>query len=185
MKAEEEQRLDDFLRVLVSMTDGDFGPRIPLLGDDSPCEAVAAAINILADELQAREEQQEGLHMGRVRDVLEATPDVIAIADTNRHIVFMNRAARRVLKIPPGEDPKGSNLSRMFTPRGGSVFLTQALPEALRTHQWTGEIALQDREGTPIPVSMVVLAHHDHHGRHDYLATIGRDISDLKALEQE
>ena len=58
------------------------------------------------------------------------------------------------------------------------------MPTAIQHGTWSGETALLNQIGEEIPTSQVIIAHNSEQGEVEYLSTILRDISELKATEQ-
>ncbi len=61
--------------------------------------------------------------------------------------------------------------------------LEEGFPQAIERGFWSGETAFLLPDGTELPVHQVILAHKRDDGTVDYLSTVARDISALKAQE--
>jgi signal transduction histidine kinase len=64
------------------------------------------------------------------------------------------------------------------------MVLTEGIPSALQTGLWSGETTFLSRDGTEIPASQVILAHKGPNGEVEFLATIARDITERKRVEE-
>jgi GGDEF domain-containing protein len=58
-----------------------------------------------------------------------------------------------------------------------------ALPATVQHGIWNGESSVLAADGTPVPVSQVIVGHRDSEGRLRFRSTIARDIRDRKAYE--
>jgi PAS domain S-box-containing protein len=131
----------------------------------------------------------------RVLAILDATPDVVSMAEADGTLAYINRAGLELI----GEDPECTGLTRPLPRRlqqaqAGPTFhpewarqliREQGTPTATRTGAWRGETALLDAEDGEIPASQVILAHYDNTGEVAYFSTILRDVSAQRALEAE
>jgi PAS domain S-box-containing protein len=127
------------------------------------------------------EEAQE-----RLIAILEATTDLIGVADPQGRLLYLNSAGRRMLEIHEDEHlPAMSNRQILdFHPeRVRQSVLEVALPTAIREGSWSDENVLLSRTGREIPVSQVVIAHKAPDGTVEFLSTIARDISEKQKAE--
>jgi PAS domain S-box-containing protein len=118
----------------------------------------------------------------RLAATLEATSDVVGIATTAGALVYLNRAARRIVGLDDDRDIAGMALADLFAPGARELLHGIAVPAALRTGAWEGESALAAASGDALPVSQVIVAHGN--GDAGYLSTIMRDISAWKRLDR-
>jgi PAS domain S-box-containing protein len=128
-------------------------------------------------ERKAAEEAQQ-----RLTAILEATPDVVGIADAHARVQFLNRSGRAFTGIAD-EDVSGLRIPDLHPNWASKRIMDDGLPGAMRNGLWTGETALLSAEGEEIPVSQVILSHRGPDGEIAYLSTIMRDISDRKQVE--
>ena len=147
------------------------GRRVPLRG-------LGAIIDVT--ERHVLEEDRE-----RRAAILEATPDFVAIADLDGHIVDLNGAARRLLGVAPDAPASGLQLSQLHEPSGVDRFLREAMPTARADGHWSGEAQFRRHDGSVVPVAQHLLAHRDAAGALCYLSTIARDLTKEKQLEDQ
>ncbi len=121
--------------------------------------------------------------LARMAAILEETPDFVSTADLEHGLEYINRAGRRMLGIPEGEDVRGTRVPNVHPAWAYELIAREGIPTALREGSWIGETALLARDGREIPVSQVILAHRNAAGEVEYLSTIMRDISERKAAE--
>lgn len=146
------------------------------------------------DEARERREQRRLRAAGaaaereraRLAEVLEATPDLVAIADPDGCLSFINGAGRRLLGLG-GDAALGERCLRdLFSEHVAAHLLGEAFPAARRDGYWFGEVALPAPDGSgEIPLSKLVVAHRDGEGKTDYLSIVARDISERKKFEAE
>ena len=133
-------------------------------------------------------------HLRQLTAILEATPDFISLADPDGQVLYVNSGGRRLLGLPEGSrGPVEDEVHTHMAFEAGvwahpdwaaKLIQEKGIPEAIRTGQWEGETALLTASGEELPVSQVILAHHDEDGRLQRLSTIIRDISRHKTLER-
>jgi two-component system sensor histidine kinase UhpB len=119
----------------------------------------------------------------RLIATLEATPDLVLIADRNRRCIYINHAGRKMLGITR-TDEISSLAVREFVPSPAlSVIEHDAIPALEKQGMWTGESVLSNRDKQETPVSLVVLANKTEHGDVQFYSVIARDISERKQAE--
>jgi diguanylate cyclase (GGDEF)-like protein/PAS domain S-box-containing protein len=135
----------------------------------------------LNDSLKRRREHDLERERARLTTILEATSDVVIIADPGDSIIYLNPGARKLLDIT-GEPPE-LNI-RNVHPGDQWNFLRKELL-AHGGGIWQGDVLLQAEDGTQIPVSLVIIAHRDNSGEVEYYSLLGRDIRERKAYERQ
>ena len=139
----------------------------------------------------------------RLVDILERTPDLVAMHGASGEMLFLNAAGRRLFGLPqsPGKawDPENgwnvrglppetrsleSAVRRFQPPDQARRTLEEVGPVAMRDGIWEGESRLLDARGREVPVSQVVLVTRDAEGRMLQLSTIARNLSRQKAVEE-
>ncbi|MBI1747394.1 MAG: response regulator [Acidobacteria bacterium] len=121
----------------------------------------------------------------RLTAIIEATPDLVSIADLHGRQFYLNKAGRRMLGIGDNENTKSINLREHCPPWARLLIENTAIPEALCQGVWSGESTFQNRDGRELPVSQVIIAHTKPDGAVEFLSTIARDISERKQTEKE
>lgn len=129
---------------------------------------------------RARLEEEQG----RLLEVLEATPDVVAISDPRGGALYFNAACRRMVGIADDADITGQPVAEYQPDWAARLMRTEAIPIALREGSWQGESAILGPDGREIPVSQVVVAHRGRDNRVTSFSTVARDITEQKQLEQ-
>ncbi|MGH7419128.1 MAG: PAS domain S-box protein, partial [Candidatus Rokuibacteriota bacterium] len=121
--------------------------------------------------------------LGRLAEILEATPDFVGVADLSLRMVYLNPAGRKMLGL--SGELNGQSLSGLAAPSSVDKLIGEAVPAALAASLWRGELALRASGGRDISVSLVLLAHLDPQGRPLYLSAVARDIGDLKRVASQ
>jgi two-component system cell cycle sensor histidine kinase/response regulator CckA len=132
-------------------------------------------------ERKARQLAEQSQH--RLVSILDNTPDFVAMALPDGTLIYLNHAGRRLVGLNDHESPEAYHLTRFFSPDSARRIVSESIPAAAQTKVWSGELELCAADGRLIPVSQVIIAHHDHSGRLSHVSTIVRDISAAKAAE--
>ena len=132
-----------------------------------------------AEMVQRHQAEQE---RDRLVSILEATTDIVSMADPTGKLLYLNRAGRSKFGIAPG-GALDAVIPQAHPEWASNIILERGLPAAVRDGVWSGETAVLARDGSEIPVSQVILSHKDAQGRLLYLSTIMRDITERKRTE--
>ncbi len=119
----------------------------------------------------------------RLAAIIEATPDFVGIATPDGQVVYRNPGARTLVGDAGHADGLLGGSGRSQPEWAARRMRQEGIPAALRDGLWAGETAFIDQDGEEIPVSQIILAHHDDQGRLTHLSTIARDIRDQKRAE--
>ena len=145
-------------------------------------------INALFSNANTPEEitnhQQVKQLQAKLTAIVEATSDLVGIADVTRRILYLNPAGYQLIGIDPNEDITRHEISEFHTPETDNQIVNQGIPIAIKDGVWTGETTLRKCNGEIFPVSQVIIAHKSESGEIEYLSTIARDISDRKQIEE-
>lgn len=116
-------------------------------------------------------------------DILEATPDIIATMDADNQIIYMNKAGYEFLKIPPGTVLTRINALGFYPSEVKEYIEHHVVPVLMEKGMWGGETVILNGDHEEIPVSQVLIAHHEG-GTVTRFSTILRDIRYFKEIEQ-
>lgn len=120
----------------------------------------------------------------RLAAILEATTDFVGMADTSGKVFYLNHAGRAMAGL--GEQAGLGGPIAAFHPAWATeLILATGLPVAAQHNFWEGETAVLRPDGSEIPVSQLILAHHDEQGQLQFFSTIIRDISERKRNAEE
>jgi PAS domain S-box-containing protein len=132
----------------------------------------------ITDRKQTEEEKS------RFLAILEATSDMVGIADAQGNSIYLNPAGQELLQIPAAQMDR-IHISEMIPLKDLPVMQNERLPTAVREGIWSGEAKLHTRNGEEIPVSQVLMAHKNDRGEVEFFSTIIRDIRERKRTEAE
>src|ERR1700722_433086 len=111
--------------------------------------------------------------------LFEATPDYVCIADaTDGHLLFLNRAARRMVGRGEEEDLSAMRLEDFHPPAAMQILKNEGIPSALQNGSWEGESVVLNREGRNIKVSQVIVVHPSPDGEMRLISTVMRDLTE-------
>lgn len=120
----------------------------------------------------------------RIQSILEATTEFVGMADAQGHNLYLNRAAREMLKVAEDTDLARLNISDVASPKSIDTIVKVGIPTACRDGEWSGETLWQTLDGEEILVSQVIIAHKSENGEVEFLSTIARNITQCKRVEQ-
>src|SRR3954469_12132894 len=151
----------------------------PVIGDGDVTGWVGSVVDVT-------EETQAIAELRRFGEILEATPDLVAMVDTHGGFTYANASARARFGIGEAEDDiRNFRAVDVYAPSSRALFFGEALPTANRVGVWSGEVELLLPDGSEVPVSQVVVAHRRPDGSIDYYSSITRDISERRVLEEQ
>jgi PAS domain S-box-containing protein len=119
----------------------------------------------------------------RFRAILEATTDMVGMADKFGRLFYINGAGRDLLGLAPDEPLTGLRLPEVHAPWAADLVALEGLPVAMIEGAWQGETAVISRNGPEVPASELILAHKSPSGSVEFLSTIIRDMSEQKEAE--
>lgn len=122
---------------------------------------------------------------GRLAAIIEATTDLVGMADPEGRILFLNRAGRQLLALGDDEPLASLRVADCFPERLHGWLRQEAIPCALRDGAWSGETILLARDGVELPVSQVIIAHKGPDGTPELLSTVVRDMRERRRAEEE
>lgn len=138
-------------------------------------------VGAIQDITRRKEAEQQTT---RLMEILENTPDVIGMADAQGQVVYMNKAGRRLRGLSSDADLAGMRIADFHPAWAVKMMYDEAIPTADRYGYWSGDLAILNARGEEIPVSQVLLAHHDADGNLAYVTGIMRDISERQKVER-
>ncbi len=150
----------------------------PLLDENNLVFGVGGIVIEVSDRKRAEKEQ------ARLTAILEATSDLVEVADVTGHSVYLNKAGQKMLGMSPEEARSPFTLDSVLAPSARAKFHNEIIPTALRDGSWAGEMLFLSRDGEEIPVSQVLIVHKTTAGEVEFISTIVRDIRDRKQAEE-
>ncbi|MDR6887995.1 MULTISPECIES: PAS domain S-box protein [Variovorax] len=116
--------------------------------------------------------------------IFDMTTDYIVQLDAAGRLIYMNPAARIRTGLRLDAPIEQLSASDFNPPKTIERFRSEVVPTALANGVWVGESMVWDAERREFPVSHMVIAHRDKHGKVEYFSGLMRDISAAKAAEQ-
>ncbi len=121
----------------------------------------------------------------RFARIFEASTDVVAMADREGYLLYLNVAGRKLLDLSNDADISNLTLRGLHPEWAFEIVRQEGIPFAQQHGSWSGETALISGAGREFPVLHLVLAHLGTDGEVEFVSTICRDISDRKLKELE
>ena len=108
---------------------------------------------LLIDQKLAIERQN------RLTAILEATPDLICIANLDGFLTYINQAGRSLLGIDKSEDISSIRLADFHSEDDARKILSEGIPGAIREGTWTEETTFLARGSEEVLTSQVLISH--------------------------
>ncbi|HYF95196.1 MAG TPA: EAL domain-containing protein [Symbiobacteriaceae bacterium] len=177
----EDRVIDTLMELILLGVTATVGIRVSAEQRRSATALLERQIELEAALAHARAAEAE---KARLAAILEATPDLVAVSDTQGRLIYMNQAGLRLLGLAQKPASSLEIVRHMGSGELDDHLLKVILPTAMREGSWTGEGTLHNREGVAIPVSQVIIAHKEDDGQVHFFSTIQRDIRPQKEAEQ-
>ncbi|MDP9995770.1 diguanylate cyclase (GGDEF)-like protein/PAS domain S-box-containing protein [Variovorax boronicumulans] len=116
--------------------------------------------------------------------IFDMTTDYIVQLDAAGRLIYMNPAARRRTGLALDAPIEQLSAADFNPPETMERFRSEIVPTAVSTGVWVGESVVWDAERRGFPVSHMVIAHRDKHGKVEYFSGLMRDISAAKTAER-
>jgi PAS domain S-box-containing protein len=138
------------------------------------------AVAIFRDISQRKRAEEEH---ARLVAIIEATTDLVGIADAGGKFIYMNEACRQAAALARHENVSLRRLADLQPPEAATALTAVAIPHAIEHGTWSGETSFRRGDGE-FAASLVVIAHKSLRGELQYLSLVSRDISERLAQEQ-
>lgn len=117
--------------------------------------------------------------------VIEQTSDLVATANDEGVLQYVNPAGRRLLGLDQSEPLNGRQVREFYPPEIYQRIEDEVLPHVRQKGVWGGELPLQALDGSPVPTHAVVMARSAADGTGEAYSTIMRDMTALLRTEAE
>ncbi|MDX2283674.1 MAG: PAS domain-containing protein [Bacteroidia bacterium] len=165
----------------IAPPDGSTSPlRITLRACPMPASAAAPGGIFLTCALEAPPAEA-----GYFEEIIEAGRDLVSSVNPEGYILYMNRAGRDLLRIPPDEDLSQTRIPAYHPPETARMLVESAIPAAIEAGFWEGESVFLRRDGQEIPVMQSIVVHRSPDGTVSRMSTVVRDLSAWKQTERE
>ena len=149
----------DFEAVLIAKD----GRRIVCRGRGSAHVADGVVVGTYAVYRDMTEERRSEHVRTRLVATLEASPDFVMILTSTGKLVFLNRAARRLVDLAEDAEVSSVDPAMLRPPAEHRRMADEIIPLAVHDGVWQGESTLLDAGGERVPVSQVVVSHPSTH----------------------
>jgi len=120
----------------------------------------------------------------RLTAILEATPDLICIADIDGFLTYLNKAGHKLLGIPDDEDLSKIRLTDFHARDDALLIISEGIPYAIKHGMWKGETTFISKSNETILTSQVLITHKSSQGEIDFFSTVAKDIRSLRSAEE-
>ena len=134
---------------------------------------------LMIDQKLAQERQK------RFTAILEATPDLVCMANLDGFLTYINRSGIRLLGITENEEVTRIRLADFHSEEDGKKILSEGIPSAIKEGMWTTETVFLSRSGKKILSSLVLISHRNDNGIIEFFSIIARDIRNVRAAEEK
>lgn len=133
-------------------------------------------------KLTAEIEERKRIERAQARlvAIIEATPDFIGIATMDGQPLYVNQAGLHITGLREADLAK-LHITDFYPEWVNDMLRGVGIPHALSQGHWIGETAVLGADGREIAVHQTVLSHNGEDGKPEYLSTIIRDITQVKA----
>jgi len=136
---------------------------------------------IIGTDVTATVEAQET--QARLAAILQVTPDVVATADLEGKVQFLNSAGRRLAGVAETSALPDLRLVDLLAPISAEMLQDGMLAHAAAEGVWSGEGRLRGAEEREVPALLTVLAHRRGDGAVAYYSLVARDLSERQETE--
>jgi len=143
-------------------------------GRTVPVRTVGASLDIT-------ESKDAILRQQRLVSILDATPDLVGIAELDGTLLYVNRAARETFALSP--DATLEHVLGLVGENLRTQLLEVIVPSAIKDGLWRGEVVAKTPRAGERPYSLILLAHRD--SERSFVSVIAHDLSALRRLEEQ
>ena len=127
-------------------------------------------LNDITERLQAQ------AALARAAEILDATPDLVAWADPECRLVYVNRGGRAMLGLDQDAAVEGMTIQELCSDEAEGLDI--AIAAAQSSGVWRGEVKFRAATGGSVPVSLVVIADEA------YVAVLARDLTERFEIDR-
>ena len=149
----------------------------PMFDDDGVFQGAVGTLEDVTERKEATRDSQ------RLTDIFEATHDLVAIADSQGALLYLNQSARAFFEMPSHGPLESFDMMTRFGPELVEQLTTEVQPDLDRDGMWYGELPIQRPDGTIVPHRAQLLVHKNDDGHSEFFSAVLHDISERKAIE--
>jgi len=120
----------------------------------------------------------------RLTAIMEATPDLISIADIDGFLTYLNEAGRRMLGISMDENINKIRLADFHAEEDALLIISEGIPYAIEHGMWKSNSTFISKSNERILTSLVLITHKSEQGNIDFFSTVAKDIRSLHSAEE-
>ena len=139
----------------------------------------------VATDITERKQAEESLQ--RFVSLIENSSDFIGMANLDGQVTFVNEAGLELVGLKSLEDAQSLTMYEFLMEDDLPTFERQMLPEIMEKGRWQGEFRLRHfKSGAGIPIDFNVFTiSHEETGEPFGIATVSRDITERKRIQEE
>ena len=162
------------------------GPRW-LLTDKVPHrDETGRIIGVIGFAVDITERKRADAERDDLMLLIERSPDFIGTADMEGRVTFLNQGGRQMIGLGADDDVSGLHFTDYVPEEWRAFFRDTVNATVLKKGVWEGEMQLRHlRTGALIDVSRTSFCIRDAAGEPKFFATVTRDITERKKLEQQ
>ena len=143
-----------------------------------------AAVLVVAQDITERKRAEE--ERQKFFTLVEYSGDFIAVADLKDNLEYVNPAGRAMLGMGSADSVQGTHSKDYVVPEDLSLVFDIIFPAISSSGHWKGELRFRHHQtGQTIPMECVAFQVKDlKTGEARYIATVSRDITERRSLEQ-
>ncbi|MDX2002395.1 MAG: PAS domain S-box protein [Chitinophagales bacterium] len=120
----------------------------------------------------------------RLYTIINSTTDFIGVSDYRGNTISLNASGLNMLGLKEG-NYLHRRWEEFYEEQSIQKVKGEVMQQILKQGIWKGELTMKTEQGTLVPVSQVTFCKKDKQGRIEFIASIARDITDLKQAQKE
>ena len=128
------------------------------------------------------EQRGADLDAEHLRALLADTTDLAAVLDAEGHVLYLNRAGRRLLVLGAEPRPRPLTAFEVVAAADLRVLEVEVFPALHLDGWWTGNLTLLTETGAEVPTRATLRLHPSAEGDAPHITWVSRDISTEKAV---
>ena len=142
--------------------------------------------NRVLREWQLMHDRESALRQqSRLTAILEATPDLICIVNTDGYLTYLNDAGYTMLGIARDAQLCDFKLVDFHTPEDARLIQSEGTPEAIENGVWEHEMTFVSSTGQRILTSQVLITHKSEQKEIEFFSIVARDIRYIRSVEKQ
>ncbi|MDD1648879.1 MAG: PAS domain-containing protein [Methylococcaceae bacterium] len=149
-------------------------------------DSKGAAVRAIGTYTDIHDRKEIELQNRKLAAIVEASSDMVTIYSPDLTLEYINEAFRNTLGFAAAEPLETIHILDYHPDCAYQRFIEEGIPTAIAQGRWQGDNKFQARAGSLIQVSQLIVANKDQRtGKLEFLATICRDITERKQLEDD